>query len=71
MDKARSEATKRGLEEARKFGRILGRKPKVSDAEIRAVMHLGTAQGARMVGLTKPQYIARRRRIQERENNNG
>jgi hypothetical protein len=36
----------------------------VSNDEIRAVIHLGTLEAARMVGLSKAQYIARRRRLE-------
>ena len=57
----RSAATRKGMERARKLGRQLGRKPKVTDAKILAVLHLGTAEGARKVGLSKSQFIARRR----------
>jgi DNA invertase Pin-like site-specific DNA recombinase len=62
----RSAATRKGLERARKFGRRPGPKPKVTDAEIRAVLQLclGTAESAKMVGLSKPQFIARRRVVE-------
>lgn len=46
----------------------MGRKPKVSDAQIKAVIHMGTTDAAKKVKLSKSRYIARRRAIEEREN---
>jgi DNA invertase Pin-like site-specific DNA recombinase len=64
---SKSEQTRRGLMRAVRLGRKLGPKPKVSDEAIRKVIHLGTAEAARKVGLSKTQYITRRRRIEEKE----
>jgi DNA invertase Pin-like site-specific DNA recombinase len=61
----RSKQTREGLALAAVKGRKPGRKPRVPDARIRAVMHLGTVEGARKVGLSKSQFIVRRRRIEE------
>ena len=66
---SKSAQTRRGLAEAAKKGRMPGRKPRISDAKIRAVLHLGTAEGARQAGLSKSQFIARRRQIEKSENN--
>jgi len=44
---------------------------KVSDAKIKAVMHLGASAGARKVGLTPSQFRRRRRKIEVEEIQNG
>lgn len=62
-----SERTRRGLAEAATRGRFPGRPPRVSDDAIRTVLHLGTAEGSQAVGLSKTQFIARRRRIEEKD----
>ena len=61
----RSRATLEGLARAAKWGRKGGAPRRVSDDEIRNVIRLGTAEAARVVGLSRTQYIARRRLIEE------
>ncbi len=63
----RSEQTRNGLDRAVKRGRKLGPPFKVSDAAIRRVMAMGTAEAARKVGLTKAQYIIRRGRLEDQD----
>jgi hypothetical protein len=46
-------------------GRVPGRPVTVTDDEIRKAIPLGTAAGARSVGLSKTQFITRRRRLEE------
>lgn len=54
-----------GMRRGAAKGRVpTGRPYTVSNDEIRAVIHLGTLEAARMVGLSKAQYIARRRRLE-------
>ena len=54
-----------GMQRGAAKGRVpTGRPYTVTDAEIRAVMHLGTLAAARQVGLSKSQYIARRRKLE-------
>ncbi len=62
--KDHSAKTKQGLERAAALGRVGGRRPKVSDEDIRAAIPLGTADGARKVGLTISSFIRRRRLIE-------
>ena len=65
MDKvSRSQETKDGLAKAAGRGRFPGRKPVVTDAEIMVVIHLGTTVAAREVGLSRNQYIVRRRKLE-------
>jgi hypothetical protein len=66
---ARSEATKQGIARTRMRGRQLGAPFKATDAEIRAVMHLPTREARKKVGLSKSQYLFRRRAIEEKESN--
>jgi len=47
-------------------GRVPGRPLTVSDAEIAAAIPLGTLAGAKKVGLTKAQFIRRRRRLEDK-----
>lgn len=55
-----------GMRRGAAKGRVsTGRSPKVSDAAIRAVLHLGTLAAARKVGLSKSQFINRRRRLED------
>lgn len=68
MTDDRSEAIRKGMAQSRERGRRMGRKPKVSDAQIKAVIHMGTTDAAKKVKLSKSRYIARRRAIEEREN---
>jgi len=56
--------TLEGMAQAAARGRFPGPPIRVTDDEIRAVLHLGTAAGARAVGLTKAWFIARRRRLE-------
>lgn len=62
--KSHAKKIKAGLARAAKLGRLPGAPRRVSDDEIRKVISLGTAEAARRVGLSKAQYIARRRRIE-------
>jgi len=48
-------------------GRRPGPPQKVSDAEIIAAIPLGTMAGAKTVGLTKQQFIRRRRRLEKQD----
>jgi hypothetical protein len=55
-----------GMRRGAAKGRIPpGRPYTVADAAIRKVMHLGTLEAARRVGLSKSQYINRRRRLED------
>lgn len=54
-----------GIATAAANGRFPGRERRVTDEEIRAVMHLKTSHAAQKVGLSKPWYIRRRARIEE------
>ena len=63
MTNDRSTVIKQGQDYAAQRGRRSGPQLKVSDAQIREVMHLGTMQAAHKVGLGRAQYIVRRRRL--------
>ena len=63
MGNDRSKAIKQAQHDAAQRGRRSGPRLKVSDAQIREVMHLGTTQAAHKVGLSRAQYIVRRRRL--------
>ena len=63
MTNDRSKAIKQGQDNAVQQGRRSGPRFKVSDAQIRKVMRLGTTEAARKVGLSRAQYIVRRNRI--------
>ena len=54
-----------GMRKAAAKGRYPGRPQTVSDAAIRAAIPLGTAKGAARVGLSRTQFIARRRAIED------
>jgi DNA invertase Pin-like site-specific DNA recombinase len=56
--------TLEGMAKAAQHGRLPGRPKRVSDEAIRNVMLLGTIEAARLVGLTKAQYIQRRKRLE-------
>lgn len=56
--------TLKGMAEAAQHGRLPGRPKRVSDDAIREVIMLATGEAARLVGLTKAQYIERRRRLE-------
>jgi DNA invertase Pin-like site-specific DNA recombinase len=60
-----------GMRRAAEKGRFPGRPLKVSDAKIKAAMHLGASAGARKVGLTPSQFRRRRRKIEVEELQNG
>lgn len=63
---ATGDAIRKGMARAAKFGRKPGRRGYViPDAEIRKVMHLGTAEAARKLGMSKAWYIERRRRLED------
>lgn len=68
--KTHSEKTLAGLRAAALQGRMPGRPVSVTDEQLRAVIHLRTGEAASRVGLSKHQYIARRRRL-ETEPGNG
>lgn len=61
VDRAKTLA---GMERAAALGRHPGRPVRVADAKILAAIPLGTAAGARKVGLSKSQFIARRKRLE-------
>lgn len=66
----REEHRKRSLDGIRRAierGRLPGSPARVSDDQIREAMHLGTAEGSRRVGLSKRQFIERRRRLEDAE----
>ena len=63
MANGRSKAIKQGQDDAAQRGRRSGPPVKVSDAVIRAVMHLGSTEAAQKVGLSRAQYIVRRGRL--------
>jgi hypothetical protein len=58
-----------GLKKAAAKGRHPGRKPKVTDDQIRAAIPLGTTKGAEKVKLSVSSFIRRRRLIEEGESN--
>jgi hypothetical protein len=62
---SRSKAIKEAQARAAERGRVSGPPFKVSDEQIHKVIHLGTTEAARKVGLSRSQYIARRRRIED------
>lgn len=64
--KTHRQLTLEGMARAAAEGRLPGRRVRVTDDEIRAVMDLGTAEGASRVGLTEWQYRVRRRRLENR-----
>ena len=64
MANDRSRAIKQAQDKAAKHGRRSGPPLKVSDAQIRKTMHLGTTQAALRVGLSRAQYIVRRKRLE-------
>jgi DNA invertase Pin-like site-specific DNA recombinase len=68
---ATREQTLEGMRRAAERGRVPGRPVTVSDAKIRAAIPLGTAAGAKKVGLTKSQFIRRRRKLEIEEVLNG
>lgn len=53
-----------GMQKAAEKGRFPGRPVTVSDAKIRKAIPLGTAAGARAVGLSKSQFLRRRYRLE-------
>lgn len=54
-----------GMRRGAAKGRVpTGRPYSVSDDAIRAVLHLGTLTAARAVGLSKSQFIVRRRKLE-------
>lgn len=59
----------KGLAEAAARGRKPGRPVKVTDAQIRAAIPLGTTKGAAKVKLSVSTFIRRRRLIEEGESN--
>ena len=61
------EKTLEGMRKAAAKGRRPGPPQKVSDAEIIAAIPLGTLAGAKAVGLTKNQFIRRRRRLEKQD----
>lgn len=63
----RKEKTREGMRKAAAKGRRPGRPLTVSDAAIRRAIPLGTLAGAAKVGLTKAQFIRRRRRLEEQQ----
>jgi len=64
----KSERIKEGMRRGAALGRVpTGRPYRVSDAAIRRVMHLGTMEAARRVGLSKSQYIIRRRQLEDQD----
>lgn len=58
-----------GLERAAAMGRKPGRRPKVTDDQIRAAIPLGTTKGAAKVKLSVSSFIRRRRLIEGAESN--
>ena len=60
----RSRKTKLGLAQAAAKGRKPGRPQTVSDEAVRSAIGLGTTAGAAAVGLSKAQFIVRRRRLE-------
>jgi DNA invertase Pin-like site-specific DNA recombinase len=58
-----------GLEKAAAKGRKPGRPLKVTDAQMRAVIPLGTVKGAAKVKMSVSSFIRRRRLIEEGESN--
>ena len=60
-----AERTKQGLAKAAARGRKPGRAPKVTDAQVRAAIPLGTAKGARKLGVSVSTFIRHRRAIEE------
>jgi len=65
MSENRSDNIKAGLRHAKAHGRLPGRPVRVSDARIRAVAHLSATIAAAKVGLSRSQFILRRRKIEE------
>jgi len=70
MENDRSARTKAGLERAEKLGRKGGAPSKVTDAQIAAAIPLGTSAGAQKVGLSKTQFITRRKRLEQHGSDN-
>jgi DNA invertase Pin-like site-specific DNA recombinase len=64
-EKSHSQRTIEGQRQAAEEGRFPGRPLRVSDAQICRAMHLGTTEAARRVGLSRAQFIARRKRIKQ------
>ena len=60
----RSRKTKLGLAQAAAKGRKPGRPQTVGDEAVRSAIGLGTTAGAAAVGLSKAQFIVRRRRLE-------
>jgi hypothetical protein len=60
----RSKQTREGLKRAMELGRRPGRAPRVSDKAILGAIRLGTKAGALKVGLSKSQFIKRRRALE-------
>jgi len=60
-----SEKIKAGQKRAARLGRKVGAPPKATDAQIKAAIPLGTAKGAAACGLSRPQFMRRRRIIEE------
>lgn len=58
---------RKGMAKGAARGRKPGRRNTVPDKAILAVIRLGTAEAARKVGLSKAQYIVRRRRLEEQD----
>ena len=61
----RSELTRKGVARARELGRKPGPPVQVSDEQIRTVIGLSTKDAAKAVGLSRSQYIRRRRQIED------
>jgi hypothetical protein len=62
--KSARQSIRDGMARAARHGRLPGRS-KVSDEQIRAVMHLDAANAARVVGLCAKHYKRRRRRLEQ------
>lgn len=62
---------KAGLAKAAARGRKPGRQPKVTEAQVRAAIPLGTARGARKLGVSVSTFIRHRRAIEEGAENAG
>lgn len=61
---SRRQKTLDGMRKAAEKGRLPGRPVTVTDAKIRKAIPLGTAAGARAVGLSKAQFLRRRARLE-------
>lgn len=60
-----AERTRQGLAKAAAKGRKPGRQPKLTEAQVRAVIPLGTVKGAKKLKVSVSTFIRHRRRIEE------